>query len=69
MGRPYAFPMGNPEQGGYDGMTLRDWFAGQVLPAAFAYAAANIDKGSAIGVLPEEWAAQIAVSVADATPN
>lgn len=28
---PPAFPMGNPEQGGYDGMTLRDWFAGQTL--------------------------------------
>lgn len=28
---PFAFPMGNPEQGGYDGMTLRDHFAGQAL--------------------------------------
>lgn len=28
---PPAFPMGNPEQGGYDGMTLRDYFAGQAL--------------------------------------
>lgn len=28
---PPAFPMGNPEQGGYDGMTLRDWIAGQAV--------------------------------------
>lgn len=37
---PPAFPMGNPEQGGYDGMTLRDYFAGQapvtLLDAAIA---------------------------------
>lgn len=34
---PSAFPMGNPEQGGYDGMTLRDWFAGQVAAGMAAY--------------------------------
>ena len=28
---PPAFPMGDPTHGGYDGMTLRDWFAGQAL--------------------------------------
>ena len=31
MSSPFAFPMGNPQQGGYDGMSLRDWFAGQAL--------------------------------------
>lgn len=33
---PPAFPMGNPEQGGHDGMTLRDWFAGQALAGLLA---------------------------------
>lgn len=28
---PPAFPMGDPVNGGYDGMTLRDWFAGQAM--------------------------------------
>jgi hypothetical protein len=28
---PPAFPMGDPTHGGYDGMTLRDYFAGQAL--------------------------------------
>lgn len=28
---PQAFPTGNPEQGGHDGMTLRDYFAGQAM--------------------------------------
>ena len=27
----HAFPMGNPEQGGNDGMTLHDYYAGQAL--------------------------------------
>lgn len=26
-----AFPMGNPTHGGNDGMTMRDYFAGQAL--------------------------------------
>ena len=26
-----AFPAGNPTHGGHEGMTLRDWFAGQAL--------------------------------------
>jgi len=65
---PPAFPVAVPTgfQFAHDGMTLRDWFAGQVVVEAFAHARANVDKGSAIGVLPEEWAAQIAYSIADA---
>lgn len=31
-----AFPHGNPEQGGSEGMTLRDYFAGQALAGNFA---------------------------------
>tara|TARA_B100000446_G_scaffold118873_1_gene110955 strand:+ start:136 stop:372 length:237 start_codon:yes stop_codon:yes gene_type:complete len=30
---PQAFPTGDFEHGGHDGMTLRDWFAGQALNA------------------------------------
>ena len=26
-----AYPTGNPTQGGHDGMSLRDWFAGQAM--------------------------------------
>ena len=35
---PPAFPMGDPTNGGYDGMTLRDWFAGQALAGLLAHA-------------------------------
>ena len=43
MGNPPAFPAGWPEAG-YEphyGMTLRDWFAGQVLPAIVAATSAG----------------------------
>lgn len=49
-----------------DGMTLRDWFAGQALPAACTLAFANIKQASSMDLLPEEWASKIALSVADA---
>lgn len=48
-----------------EGLSLRDWFAGQALNACCTLAFGNIDQGSAIGLLPEEWAARIAYSVAD----
>lgn len=67
---PPAFPsvcLGDPgHPSSVPGLSKREYFAGQVLSAAFTYAATNIDRGSALGVLPEEWAAQIALSVADA---
>ena len=31
-----AFPAGNPTHGGHEGMTLRDWFAGQALAGMLA---------------------------------
>ena len=34
---PPAFATGNHEHGGQEGMTLRDWFAGQALIAIHAY--------------------------------
>ncbi len=33
---PMAFPMGNPTHGGYDGMTLRDYYAGQAVNGMLA---------------------------------
>ena len=30
---PPAFPMGDPVNGGYDGMPLRDWLAGHAIGA------------------------------------
>lgn len=33
---PHAFPVGNLTEDGYNGMTLRDYFAGQAIPAAAA---------------------------------
>jgi hypothetical protein len=33
LNNPQAFPSGNPVQGGYMGMTLRDYFAGQAMAA------------------------------------
>jgi len=52
IANPPAFPMGNPEQGGHDGMSLRDWFAGQALPAIIAeiYRVAAIDGPVESGV-------------------
>ena len=31
-----AFPTGDPAHGGHEGMTLRDWFAGQALAGMLA---------------------------------
>ena len=39
---PSAFPRGYAP-GGHNGMTLRDWFAGQALPSLLA-GANNLDK-------------------------
>ena len=36
-----AFPTGNPTQGGHEGMTLRDWFAGQALAGLAAHMEEN----------------------------
>lgn len=48
---PAAFPMGNPTDGGHDGMTLRDWFAGQALAG---FTAANDAMLRALAALAEE---------------
>jgi len=70
---PSAFPF--PEIRGFDGcgiregsdgMTLRDWFAGQALAEAFDHARNNIEVGADMGYLPEEWAAKMAYGLADA---
>jgi hypothetical protein len=49
-----AFPSGNPEVGGYSGMTLRDYFAGQAL--------LGLIKNSGVG----SWYALQAYEIADA---
>lgn len=61
---PPAFPKSGPFN--KDGMSLRDWFAGQALPQAFAYAALHHDDPIRDHLLPEEWAAQISYGLADA---
>ena len=33
---PQAFPTGDHTHGGHDGMTLRDWFAGQAMQGMLA---------------------------------
>lgn len=63
---PPAFPMGNPEQGGHDGMTLRDWFAGQALPELIdAMMSGRIGNHPKVGGGPEGFAAS-AYEIADA---
>lgn len=64
-----AFPIDAYITQGYmqaEGMTMRDYFAGQAAHAAAAHAFANIPKAQAMQLLPEEWAARIAYGVADA---
>ncbi len=71
---PPAFPSRNdvpmPGGGSYrddrTGMTLRDWFTGQAIGEAMRYAFTNTRMVNNIICLPEEHAAKIAASVADA---
>jgi hypothetical protein len=56
MTEPMAFPMGNPTHGGYNGMTLRDYFARQIIAAIIT---------SRDGHTPTAWA-QAAYDVTDA---
>ena len=42
-----AFAYGNHEQGGYSGMSLRDWFAGQALVGIVANPGNNDGQGGA----------------------
>jgi hypothetical protein len=42
-----AFPTGNPTHGGYNGMTLRDYFAGQALAGVWAGRESDFVKISA----------------------
>lgn len=64
---PPAFPKTGRTSvnGDHDGMTLRDWFAGQAIGEAARHAFDNMDAGVNLGKLPEEWAAQIAYRLAD----
>lgn len=72
-GPAFAGGLFEPQHGGSNdrepwnpGMSLRDWLAGQALPAACTLAFGNIGQASTMGFLPEEWAAKIAYSVSDA---
>ena len=51
-----AFPTGNPTHGGHEGMTLRQWYAGQAL------AGSNWDKTG----LDEKGVAELCFVIADA---
>lgn len=50
---------------GDGGMTMRQWYAGQALPALVAYACANAHALSAVGIDQEKWAANTAFMMAD----
>lgn len=67
---PPAFPsvcLGDPGRpASVQGMTLRDWFAGQALAGSMPYLLTSVDEAVNRGQLPEEWAAQIAFGFADA---
>lgn len=58
---PLAFPHPSGAQG-CDGMTLRDWFAGQALESAWATAM----EFSRAPEAPENFAARQAYAIADA---
>lgn len=59
----HAFPMGDPTHGGNDGMTLRDWFAGQALGMVIRQCAGDTDTRN---VGPEVHFARKAYALADA---
>ena len=61
----HAFPMGDPTHGGNDGMTLRDWFAGQALAVTLKN---DYDHGlaAARGDVHDTKAAAHAYRIADA---
>lgn len=64
-----AFPIECHIAGGYradEGLTMRDYFAGQALPAACTIAFHNASQATDMQLLPEEWAARIAYGMADA---
>lgn len=61
---PPAFPESTEMGGSYGGMSLRDWFAGQVVPSAFAHA---IQLTTSLGgKSPVEWSADVSYRIADA---
>lgn len=55
----YAFPVSTIDGFTHDGMTLRDWFAGQALGGMLA-------SEAGIQPYPHEWAAERAYLIADA---
>lgn len=64
-----AFPTEPNTQNGFyvhQGMSVRDYFAGQALAGAFEHARMNVHTCSDMGLLPEEWAAKMAYGLADA---
>jgi|688.fasta_scaffold232506_2 hypothetical protein len=48
-----AFPAGNPTHGGHEGMTLRDWFAGQALAGMISGLDAKSEGSQAIKPIAE----------------
>jgi hypothetical protein len=60
---PQAFPTGDHTHGGHDGMTLRDWFAGQAL-GSIPLRNWDTDSKSPRQVV-EQWAS-CAYAIADA---
>lgn len=63
---PPAFPVQWDYAANETGMTLRDWFAGQALSYAAFYAVDSESHPMRQDFLPEEWAARMAYSFADA---
>lgn len=60
-----AFPTGEHTNGGHDGMTLRDWFAGQALAGMLAHSTRYRPRDGA----PANWheaIAEEATQIADA---
>ena len=64
---PPAFPRPGFDQpaGLQDGMTLRDWFAGQAIPAVIRQCAGDMAFGEREGTI-EEYFARKAYEIADA---
>lgn len=63
-----AFAYGNHEQGGHSGMSLRDWLAGQALPAVIRQCAGDLQIMASMnweGTI-EEYFAHRSYALADA---